>query len=233
MSGPQALKLLAIDTTEVACSAALLLDGAITERFELAPRRHSNLILPMMDELLRDAGLQPADLDALAFARGPGSFTGVRIATAVAQGSAFGAGIPVVAVSSLQALAQGCCRRTGAHAVLVALDARMQEVYWGAYARHNGGLPQPLLDESVGPPGEVSVPRRADADWYAVGSGWGSYRDALASRCETLRDVDAQAQVHAADVAQLAFAQFEAGETVLAEHALPVYLRDQVAWTKP
>lgn len=233
MSSPSPLKLLAIDTTEAACSAALLFDGAVTERFEMAPRRHSTLILPMMDELLRDAGLQPRDLDALAFARGPGSFTGVRIATAIAQGSAFGAGIPVVPVSSLQALAQGCCRRTGAQAVLVALDARMQEVYWAAYARHDGGLPQPLQDESVCPPGDVTVPTRADADWYAVGSGWGPYRDVLDSRCETLRDVDAQAQVHAADVAQLASALCEAGQTVPAEHALPVYLRDQVAWAKP
>lgn len=224
------MKLLAIDTTESACSAALLNDGEITERFEIAPRQHSALILPMMDELLRQADLTLSQLDALAFARGPGSFTGVRIATAITQGAAFGANLPVVPVSSLQALAEGCRRRTDAKGVLVALDARMQEVYWGAYRIDESGKPVPVIEEAVLAPADVVVPEQAD--WHAVGSGWGSYHDLLKSRCDNLQSVDSDAQVHAADVAQLAVAALAAGQTVRAENALPTYLRDQVAWAK-
>ena len=122
------MKLLAIDTSEDACSAALCVGDEILERFEIAPRRHTELILPMMDGLLKEAGLSLRGLDALAFARGPGSFTGVRIATAIVQGVALGAGLAVVPVSSLQALAQGARRVHGAGQVLSALDARMREV---------------------------------------------------------------------------------------------------------
>lgn len=224
------MKLLAIDTTESACSAALLNDGAMTERFEVAPRQHSALILPMMDQLLQEAGLTLGELDALAFARGPGSFTGVRIATAIIQGAAFGANLPVVPVSSLQALAEGCRRRTNAKGVLVALDARMQEVYWGAYRVDETGRPVSIIDEAVLAPADVTVPEQVD--WHAVGSGWGAYHDILKSRCPSLASVDPDAQVHAADVAQLAVTALAAGETVRAENALPTYLRDQVAWAK-
>ena len=222
--------MLAIDTTESACSAALLNDGEITERFEIAPRQHSALILPMMDELLQEAGLTLGQLDALAFARGPGSFTGVRIATAITQGAAFGANLPVIPVSSLQALAEGCRRRMNAKGVLVALDARMQEVYWGAYRSDDTGSLLPVIDEAVVAPTDVVVPEYAD--WHAVGSGWDAYRDILESRCRHLASVDVDAQVHAADVARLAVARFAAGETVPAERTLPTYLRDQVAWAK-
>jgi len=119
------VRLLALDTTEAGCSAALWLEGQLTERFEVVPRRHSERLLPMMDGLLRDAGIALRGLDAIAFARGPGSFTGLRIAASVAQGAAFGADLPVVPVSSLQALAQGVFRGAGVSRVMVALDARM------------------------------------------------------------------------------------------------------------
>ena len=127
-----AVKLLAIDTAESACSAALLVDGAVLSRMEQAVRGHSERILPMMQSLLSEAGYSLNDLDALAFGRGPGSFTGLRIAAGVIQGSALGAGLPVVPVSTLQTLAQGAFRMHGARQVLSALDARMAEVYWGA-----------------------------------------------------------------------------------------------------
>jgi len=224
------MKLLAIDTSEDACSAALLIDGVVTERFELAPRRHTELILPMMDDLLVDAGLGLADLEALAFARGPGSFTGVRIAASIIQGTALGAGLPVVPVSSLQALAQGAHREYGAACALSALDARMHEVYWGAYRIDSRGIMRPLVDERVCAPAQVPVP---DGEgWTAVGSAWQTYGEALASRCVLDGTAQGGARVHAQDVAVIAAAMFTEGLAVTAEQALPVYLRNEVAWAK-
>src|SRR3569833_3307602 len=133
------MKLLAIDTATEACSAALYLDGAVNKRYVLAPREHALLILPMIDELLRDANLSPLELDAVAFGRGPGAFTGLRIAAGVAQGIAYGADLPVVPVSSLAALAQGCYRERGVTRVLATIDARIGEVYWGAYRLGSDG----------------------------------------------------------------------------------------------
>jgi tRNA threonylcarbamoyladenosine biosynthesis protein TsaB len=225
------VSLLAIDTTEDACSAALLTGETVEERFEIAPRRHSELILPMMDELLAAAGLHLADLDAMAFGRGPGAFTGLRIAASVAQGAAFGAGLPVVPVSSLQALAQGARRVHGADRVLTAFDARMGEVYWGAFAADDDGVMRAVLAESVCSPGNVAVP--GPGDWHAAGSGWGAYPDALSARCGVPVAVDAGALVHAQDVAILAARLFREGAAVAAEEALPVYLRNQVAWARP
>nr|VFJ96912.1 MAG: tRNA threonylcarbamoyl adenosine modification protein YeaZ [Candidatus Kentron sp. H]VFJ97120.1 MAG: tRNA threonylcarbamoyl adenosine modification protein YeaZ [Candidatus Kentron sp. H]VFK02851.1 MAG: tRNA threonylcarbamoyl adenosine modification protein YeaZ [Candidatus Kentron sp. H] len=127
------MKILAIDTATDACSVALHLDGEYWGRHELAPRQHAEILLPRIRELLSEAGLSLNHLDALAFGRGPGAFTGVRIATSVAQGLAFGADLPVVPISSLHALAQGAWRERGERNLLAALDARMGEVYWGAY----------------------------------------------------------------------------------------------------
>jgi tRNA threonylcarbamoyladenosine biosynthesis protein TsaB len=222
------MKLLAIDTTEAACSAALFNEGTVTSRYQLAPRQHSALILPMMQQLLHEAGLALADLDGLAFARGPGSFTGVRIAAGVIQGVAVGAGLPVVPVSSLLALAQHAHRGHGARRVLAAFDARMGEVYWLPCACGADGLMQPLAVERVLPPAQVSAPE--GGGWWGVGSGWGSYEAELAA---AVGDVVTKhlpgLSVHAHDVAVLGAAALAAGQGVPAEQALPVYLRDQVA----
>ena len=224
------MKLLAIDTTEDACSAALLLDDALRERYEIAPRRHSELILPMMDGLLAEAGLPLAALDALAFARGPGAFTGLRVAASIVQGAALGADLPVVAVSSLQALAQGANRVHAADAVLAAFDARMGEVYWGAFRADAAGLMRPVVDETVA--AAQAVPLPGVAGWYAAGSGWRAYAAELAQRLGAMPPADPEAMVHARDVAALAAALFDEGAAVPAEQAVPVYLRDQVAWAK-
>jgi tRNA threonylcarbamoyladenosine biosynthesis protein TsaB len=224
------MKLLAIDTTEDACSAALFLDGEIRERYELAPRRHSELILPMMEGLLAEAEMPLATLDALAFGRGPGAFTGLRIATAIVQGAAMGAGLPVVPVSSLQALAQGCARAHDATAVLAAFDARMGEVYHGAFQRDAGGIMRGVGDEAVVAPDQLRCPN-GDAPWHGAGSGWQAYADELAASCRTTGEVWADATVHAADVARLGATLFEEGVSVAAGDALPVYLRDRVAWS--
>ena len=222
------MKLLAIETATEACSAALYLDGALAERHALAPREHARLILPMVDALLAEAGLRPAQLDALAFGRGPGAFTGLRIAAGVAQGIAFGADLPVLPVSSLAALAQGMARERGATRVLAAIDARIAEVYWGAYEIDDTGLMVLRGEERVILPGEVPLP--AGASWCGAGSGWAVYGEVLQAHLRgRLAEIDAARYPHARDLALLAVAAYGRGEALSAEHAAPVYLRDEVA----
>lgn len=222
------MKLLAIETATEACSAALYVDGAVTERYALAPREHALLILPMADELLREAGVVPAQLDAVAFGRGPGAFTGLRIAAGVAQGIAFGADLPVVPVSSLAALAQGATRERGAARVLAALDARIGEVYWGAYERGENGLVVLRGEERVLAPDAVPLPD--GVGWYGVGTGWGVYGERLRAHLhERLAEHDDTRYPRAQEVAMLAVAAYGRGEAVAAERAAPVYLRDEVA----
>jgi tRNA threonylcarbamoyladenosine biosynthesis protein TsaB len=226
------MKILAIDTSAEACSAALLINGEVRERFAVQPQRQSELILPMMDELLAEAGLRPVDLDALAFGRGPGSFTGVRIATGVAQGTAFAADLPVVPVSTLAALAQGHLRETGHGRVLAAFDARMNEVYWAACLVDDAGVMRCVGEELIVPPHDVPLP--ADGGWHGVGTGWGAYETVLVRRLGNLVTTGwADAQCRAQDVAAIAVVDLAAGLAVPAEQALPVYLRDQVAWKRP
>lgn len=222
------MKLLAIETATESCSAALFVDGDIRLRYQVQPRRHAELILPMMDGLLSEAGLLLRQLDALAFGRGPGSFTGVRIATGVVQGAAFAADLPVVPVSTLAALAQRCFRERGVRQLLAAYDARMNELYWGGFQVAADGLSQPLLAEQVASPETVALP--AGRGWFGVGSGWGSYREVLFERLgPALQGADPDLLCSAEDVALLGVAGLQAGQAVAAEQALPVYLRDRVA----
>ena len=219
--------LLALETATDACSAALLVDDQVQERFQLAPRGHTALILPMIDELLAEAGIGIGRVDALAFGRGPGAFTGVRIAVGVAQGIAFAADLPVVPISTLAALAQGC----EAERVLVALDARMDEVYWAAYERNPAGLMTVSGEECVVSPQQAPLP--AAGDWYGVGSGWASYPEALRQHVAgRVTAWDEHRLPQAADVARLGVAAYRQGLAVSADQALPVYLRDKVAWQK-
>jgi tRNA threonylcarbamoyladenosine biosynthesis protein TsaB len=223
-------KLLAIDTSTEACSAALLCDGQVHERYQLAPREHGRLILNMIDEVLADAGLSLKQLDALAFGRGPGAFTGVRIATGVIQGLAFGADLPVLPVSSLAALAQGTVRQHGATRVLAALDARMGEIYWGVYRCDAAGLMVEDEAERVCPAQQVEAP--AGMGWFGVGSGFAAYDAILRERLgAALVDCAPDDYPQARDVAVLGAAAFARGEAVSAELALPVYLRDNVVQT--
>ncbi len=217
------MKLLALDTSTDACSAALWLDGGTIERFALG-REHAGRILPMIEELLAEAGLALKGLDAIAFGRGPGSFTGLRIAAGVVQGLAFGADKPVVPVSSLAALAQGI----DAPRVLAAFDARMHQVYWGAYARGADGLMAVAGEECVIAPDRVPLPE--GADWTGAGSGWDQYAAALQARLGArLAGWRVGCHPRARDVAVLAAAAFRAGRAVSPELAIPVYLRDEVA----
>jgi tRNA threonylcarbamoyladenosine biosynthesis protein TsaB len=222
------MKILAIETASEACSAALLIDDEISVRYEIKPRGHSELILSMMEELLANADLKPKQLDAMAFGRGPGSFTGVRIATGVIQGAAFAAECPVVPVSTLAALAQRGYREKGERNLLPAFDARMGELYWAAYRAGEDGLVKQVLPEQVANVEQVSLP--LDQEWYGVGSGWGCYGRRLGERLgEALLGYKAEIYCSARDIAYLAVESFRAGMAVPAEQVLPAYLRNQVA----
>jgi len=222
------VKLLAVETSTTACSAALYSDGHVEERYVLAPRQHAALILPMIESLLVEAGLAAGQLDAIAFGCGPGSFTGVRIAASVVQGIAFGSGLPVVPVSSLAALAQGAMRETGEQGILAALDARKCEVYWGCYVRAPGNTVVLQGKERVCPPGDVPVPQTGK--WVGAGSGWAACGDSLMLRAgERVVRLLPDLEPHAGDIALLGMQALHAGVVVAPEAALPVYLRDNVA----
>ena len=224
-----AFRLLAIDTATEACSAALLIDGHLIERSEIAPRRHAELILPMIESLCAEAGISRRQIDGIAVGRGPGAFTGVRLAISVAQGLALGLDVPVVPVSSLAALAQDVPVEIDAP-ILAVIDARMGEVYAGTFRRNRAGLVEPIGAESVGPASRVVLPPRDD--WAVVGSGWSVYRDVLVARLpREPRWADGARLPQAHAVARLAAPQFVAGRGVAPEAALPVYLRDKVALT--
>ena len=219
------MKILAIDTATEACSAAVLHGESLLERYALAPRRHAELILPMVDALLAESGLKLTDLDALAFGRGPGAFTGVRIATGVIQGLAYGAGLPVLPVSTLAALAQGGAGRAGY--VISAIDARMGEIYWCAYRTDDQGLAVPLTDETVSTPEKLDVP--GEHVYFGTGTGWKSYRreltELLGDKCT---GYDGEAYPRAGNILKLAVRDYRERRAVPAEQALPVYLRNRV-----
>lgn len=222
------MKLLAIETATEACSVALWLDGEVVERHLVAPRRHAELVLSEAQELLDEAGLALGRLDGIAFGRGPGSFTGVRIAAAVTQGLALASELPAAPVSTLGALALGAMREAGAARVIAALDARMREVYLCRFERGADGLPATSGEERVLAPECAPVPH--GTGWLGVGHGFDAVDGALRARLGTVLDaVDADRLPRARDVAALGAALLERGEGVPAERALPVYLREKVA----
>jgi tRNA threonylcarbamoyladenosine biosynthesis protein TsaB len=222
------MKILAIETATEACSAAIYIDGDIQLQYRINPRGHTELILNMVDQLMVDAGLSTGALDALAFGRGPGSFTGVRIATGVTQGIAFAADLPVVGISTLAALAQRAFREKGERNLLTAFDARMGELYWAGYRVGEKELVVPAIAEQVGTAQGVEVPY--DGEWYGVGSGWGVYGEQLAQCLGTLLlGYKAEIYCSARDIALLAAEDYLAGLAVAPELALPIYLRDKVA----
>jgi len=217
------LNILAIETSTGYCSVALWRDGVVSERCEQVGQKHSELLLAMLDGLLKDEDITVKQLDGIGFGKGPGSFTGVRIACGVAQGLAFGADLNVVGVCTLQALAQA----SGYGKVIAALDARMSEVYLAAYEKHEGvwvTALEPCLCKAE------DAPALAGSNWYGVSTGFAVNESALALRyAEQLSGVDAQLVPQASAVVQLAAEEFAQGKGVDAALALPLYLRDKVA----
>lgn len=225
-------KILAVDTATENCSVALMVGNDVISRCEYAPREHTTKILPMVDTVLAEGGLKLNQLDALAFGRGPGSFTGVRIGIGIAQGLAFGADLPMLGVSTLAAMAQGSYRLHQSEQVLAAIDARMGEIYWGQYQRQDDGDWLVVDNELViRPEGLVEQFSADNGIWLTAGTGWESYAEPLAQlkvqmEKGTVLYPDSQDMVH---LAKFALAR---GEAVDAEHASPVYLRDTVTWKK-
>lgn len=222
------MPILALDTSSDACSASVLTATHCFTEFELTPRAHTQLILPMIESVLKQAHLELADMDAIAFGRGPGAFTGVRIATGVAQGLALAANKPVLPISTLAALAQQAYQQQQASKVLVALDARMGEVYWGVFTVIDGQV-QLQGEEQVLIPSAIELP---DAnDYVAVGSGWAAY-PALAERAASVIHATYTDWLPSAEfIAHLAWQDYLAGKAIPPEQAQPIYLRNKIAQT--
>jgi tRNA threonylcarbamoyladenosine biosynthesis protein TsaB len=218
------MKILAIDSATEGCSAALLFDAQLTERFEIIGRGHADRLLPMADALLIEAGLVAGDLDAVAFGRGPGGFTGVRIAAALAQGLAAGIRRPVLPISDLAALAAAGARATEAARVLACLDARMGQVYWAAYDCSDE-VPAAVTAERLSVPGEVAPP---GTGWFGAGHGLSAHPEIREHLGAALSGMDTSLLPRASDVARIAAREFAAGGGIAAERGLPVYLRDEV-----
>lgn len=217
--------LLAFELSTEHCSVALLEDGELAQLAEMG-NRPSRRILAMADELLASAERHVTELDAIAFGRGPGAFTGLRIAAGVAQGLAFGADVPVVPVSSLAALAQRALEDHGCEQVLAVLDARMDEIYAGGYRKGPNGLVHNVLEDALLPPDHLVIP--GEGEWTGAGPGWQAYPQLQALVPQIFSDVVPDA----AAVARLGAVIMAAGGAVAAEDAAPVYLRDTVAWQK-
>lgn len=229
------MRILALETSTEYCSCALSINGETRASHVLAGQSHSDLLLPAVARLMADAGLAFSRLDAIAFGAGPGSFTGLRIACGVAQGLAFAHDLPVAAVASTEALAEGAARDHAATRVITAFDARMGELYLAAYERVEGaGGSRPDWRELMAPqlawpdalPALPALP--AQADWFGAGSGFAAYGAALLARYAPLQ-IDAACVPHAAAVAAIGARRAACGETVAAEHAAPLYVRNKVA----
>lgn len=222
--------LLALETGTEACSVALWIDGDVRERFEVAPRRHAELVLPWTDALLAEAGVRKSQLDAIACGRGPGAFTGVRLAVALTQGLALALDRPVLGISTLAALALDAPAQDG-EPILAAIDARMGEVYAASFRREGAAL-VPLDAERVLHPEAVQLPAGASGTWQGVGSGFAAAEGLLARQfAARMTAVDASALPRAAHLARLAAAAFAAGQALAPERVEPAYLRDNVALT--
>ena len=217
------MKILAIDTASEYCSATVWLDGIALHRLVHAGQTHSQTLLPQCRELLQEAGVQLRELDGIAYGMGPGSFTGLRIACAVAQGLGFAAELPVIGINSLQALALA----SGQDRVIACIDARMGEVYHAVYQRQHANwieINAPIVCKPA------AAPLLNGVDWCGCGTGFGSYGEILTARYGlTMDDVQPDLLPSSRHIAELAVPQFAAGLAVAPEFAAPLYIRNHVA----
>lgn len=221
--------ILALDTATEACSVALLHRGVVTSLDEVSPRTHTQRILPMIDELLIQAGISIQQIDALAFGRGPGSFTGVRVGSGIAQGLAFGATLPVIPVSNLLAMAEAAYQKLNAISVVALIDARMNEVYFAQFERNQYGW-ETVIEEQVCSPEKAIAQIKCRKDTAVVGTGWHVYPQfAAASLAATVTEITLPSAQY---MLPLVLEFIEKGETKSALDIEPVYLRNEVTWQK-
>lgn len=218
--------LLAIDTATEACSVAISHQGKLYSYYEVIPRLHAQQILPMIKKVMVDAGCSLSNIDGLAFGCGPGAFTGVRIATGVVQGLAFALNKPVIAISDLAVLAQRAWREYKVEQVAVAIDARMNEVYWGCYQLQQQEMCLIGMEQVLAPE-QAQLPE-INKNWFGVGTGW-KYVEQIPAKCEVVND---GLLPDARDLLTLAELAWQRNEMIPAEKVEPVYLRDNVATPK-
>lgn len=215
--------ILAIETATTACSAAIWLNGDIKWRFEIAPQRHSEIILTLINELLTEVNIQLKEIDAVAFGCGPGSFTGVRIATSIAQGIAYGIDRPVIPVSTLQALAQSAYQKIKSRHIIAGWDARMDSIYWGGYQANEYGIMQTIIGDQLSKPASIAF---AGDDWIAVGNFWEVYADFLKI---SFKAAHSNIYPDAVSVTLIANQKFVQGDVFQPEKAEPTYILETVA----
>lgn len=225
------MNILALECSTELLSVAVYAGGELSQRIDDGGNRHGDRLLRLIDAVLADARVSKLDLTAVAFGCGPGAFTGVRMAVAAAQGIAYGLGIPALPVSSLAALAQEAFDRDAATPILALADARMGEVYAGYFDVGDDGLVVPIGEEQLTAADSLALP--GDDVWCAVGPGFRVYRAALELRFGYRLDAFRHSALpHAGAIARLGARALRAGLAVPAQQALPVYLRDKVAFTE-
>jgi len=224
------MKILALDTSTEVCSVALKVEHQIFTTYDDSGVKNTDIILPMINQLIQQAGIKQSELDLITFARGPGGFTGVRVATGVAQGIAFGLDIPVVPVSTLAMLALRAYKQTEKKHIYVINDARMKEVYVGCFELNANDSWTMLVDEAVIKPDVINMPEK---EGLIVGSGWDVYQDVLSPLIDQSKwSINTKLKPHAEDLLEVAEHLHTQGQSVAAEDALPVYLRNNVAKKK-
>lgn len=231
MKSNKEIKSLSIDTSFEHCSLAVQIGDEINELCELTPKTHTQLILPMLQKILDNAKIKLTDLDFIAFGAGPGSFTSVRLATSLVQGLAFGAGLPVVAVSTLHALAKEIHDEYGAEYVFTGMDARMDEIYWGVYKFDDHGVSISVVDDMLAKPEAVVIPKLdVSINSFGAGSAWNVYQDDLAKRFSGKIEIKNNLFPRAKYIAKLAILAYSNNNFGDWHNALPVYLRDKVTY---
>ena len=222
--------LLAIDTCTELCSVAVQVGDNIYADAVDAPREHSQRLLPLVEKLIAEAGISLSDLDGIVYGRGPGSFTGIRICTSMAQGLALGQDLPVFGVSTLDSMAQQAAREGGVTDVVCAIDARMNEVYWAQY-KVEAGIAVAVTAEKVSHPDSIQLADLQSDNFVACGTGFDTYPELLklddkANTLETAKFPTAESML---TLGQIALAE---NKFTVVDDLAPVYVRDEVTWKK-